>query len=256
MTARRRARRSVGPCVDARTQVLADLLVYPQFDLLDLGGPCEVLLTANRLATRHGQPPPFVVRTLSHDGAAVRAEGGLVVKPDHAVAVVDDPAGVPDGVPAGVPDGVPAGVPDGGVQEPAEERCRILIVPGAVDLDAVLGDGTTLPALKHLSRDATLIASVCTGSVLLGAAGLLDGVVAATTHHEDLDLLIHYLDPERVLRGVRWVDAGRVVTAAGLANGLFMAVHLVDRIAGPELARAVASNLALPWSPGDGVTVV
>ncbi len=208
------------PTAPARRRV--ELLVFDHFDLLDLGGPYEVLLTANRLAERQGRRAPFTVSTVGADAAPVRAYGGLQVTPDRAVG---------------------------------DAGCDVLVVPGAIDVDAVVADATTLPAIRRAAKRAQLLTSVCTGSLLLGAAGLLGDAGGATTHHEDLAALGEHLDPTRVIGGVAWVDAGGLVTAGGLANGLAMALHLVHRLVDRPLAEAVAANLSVPWSPGDGVTV-
>ena len=202
--------------------ILVELLVFEHVDLLDVGGPYEVLLTANRLARRQQRAEPFAVTTVGASVAPVRAYGGLRIIPDRAVG---------------------------------DEGCDVLVVPGAVDVAAVVADGTTLAAIRRAAAGAKLLTSVCTGSLLLGAAGRLAGAGAATTHHEDLAALAEYLDPTRVIGGVAWVDAGTLVTAGGLANGLGMALHLVHRLVDRQLAEQVATNLGVPWSPGDGVTV-
>lgn len=202
--------------------ILVELLVFEHVDLLDVGGPYEVLLTANRLARRAQRAEPFALTTVGAGVAPVRAYGGLRIIPDRAVG---------------------------------DEGCDVLVVPGAVDVGAVVADGTSVPAIARAAAGAGLLASVCTGSLLLGEAGLLDGAGGATTHHEDLAALGAYLDPTRVIGGVAWVDAGTLVTAGGLANGLGMALHLVHRLVDRPLADAVAASIDVRWSPGDGVTV-
>jgi transcriptional regulator GlxA family with amidase domain len=100
--------------------------------------------------------------------------------------------------------------------------------------------------------DATATtASVCTGAFLLAAVGRLDGR-RWTTHWEDVDLLAARLGPDGAagaVRGVRWVDEGEVVTGAGLSSGIAMALHLVDRFAGRELAERTARQIDYPWLP-------
>ncbi len=199
------------------------LLLFDDVDLLDVGGPYEILLTANRLAVRTGQQPPFEVTTVVADGAerAVTAYGGLGL-----VATSDvEQAGALD----------------------------VVVVPGAVDVDAVLANEAVTRALARVVADAGLVTTVCTGSLLLARQGLLDDVAGATTHHEDLPDLAAILG-ERAVRA-RWVDAGSVVTAGGLSNGLAMALHLVDRLAGRDLAVATALQVDYPWDPDDGVVL-
>ncbi len=212
-----------------------DLLLFERFDLLDAGGPYEVFHAANRMAERRGLPACFEVRSVAATTRPVRAFGGLTVTPDVAVPPSPDASTAADG-PGWTP-------PD------------VLVVPGAIDVDAVVADGTTVPAIRAAADGAGIVASVCTGSLLLGASGLLEDVAGGTTHHEDLDALAHHLD-DRVVAGVRVVDAGRIVTGAGLTSGLATALHLVDRFFGPQLAIAVASNLEHPWVPGEDVAQV
>ena len=197
------------------------LLVFEACDLLDLGGPYEVLLTANRETLGDGPAQPFDVRTVSADGAAVRAYGGLGLEPTG----------------------------------PATPAGGIFLVPGAIDLTPALGDPRVLEVIRRCGDAADLVASVCTGSILLGAAGLLEGV-EATTHHEDLHLLAAYIGKDRVHGDVRWVDAGNVVTAGGLSSGIAMALHLVARYTSSERAAAVADRLEYDWDPDAGVTLV
>ncbi len=226
--------------------IAVDLLVFEQFDLLDLGGPYEVFHAANRLAARRDRAAEFSPRTVGASGRPVRASGGLTVTPDTTVAraVQARSQAAPSG------DGAhrAAAADDG----PA---ARVAVIPGAIDIDAVVGDGTTLQAIRSLADAADLVVSVCTGSVLLGAAGRLVGVAGATTHHEDLEVLARYLDVGEVVSDVRWVDAGTVVTGGGLSSGLSTALHVVHRLVAPQLARAVAANLEHAWSPHDGVTL-
>ncbi len=97
------------------------------------------------------------------------------------------------------------------------------------------------------------MASVCTGAFLLGEAGLLEGR-AWTTHFEDIDLLAQAIGVEGATREVQWVDSGEVVTAGGLSSGIDMALRLVERLAGRDLATATARQIEYAWDPDDGVT--
>ena len=192
------------------------LLVFAGCDLLDLGGPYEVLLTANRLAERRGQPAPFEVVTVGLDTQPVRAYGGLGLLAEQRVDEVGE--------------------------------LDVVVVPGLVDVAAGTRDGPLIAAVRRLVTAAGLAASVCTGAFLLAEAGALRGL-AATTHHEDLPELRARDDVGEVVGGRRWVDAGAVVTGAGLSSGLDLGLHLVDRLAGRELASATATQIEHPWDP-------
>lgn len=195
------------------------LLVFEGADLLDVGGPYEVFLTATRLAVRAGHEAPFeVVPVASRPGTHV-AYGGLGLQVDEMVG-----------------------------QRPSLD---VFIVPGLIDLEAGIADLDLRDAIRAGSAASTVVASVCTGAILLAHAGLLDDVSAATTHFEDLDSLAAVIGEDRVRRE-RWVDCGHVVTSGGLSSGMAMALHLVDRLAGRDLAMATARQLAYDWSPTDG----
>lgn len=195
------------------------ILVFDGVDLLDSGGPYEVFLTASRLAVRDGDPPPFEVRTIGPDHAPVTSYGGLALVPQ---ATVDDVG-----------------------------HLDVLIVPGAIAIDPVTADRRIVDAVASLARRSTITASVCTGAFVLGAAGLLDGR-PWTTHWEDVDLLADRLGDAGARRGVRWVDDGAIVTAGGLSSGIAMALHLVARLATPDLAMRTARQIDYDWDPAGG----
>ncbi len=179
-----------------------------------------MFLTANRLAARRGENPPFEVVTTGPGAAPLTAYGGLGLLP----------------------------------QVPSEEldSVDVLLVPGAVAIEDVAADQEVGDAVRRLAAGAGIVGSICTGAFLLGDAGLLEGV-DWTTHWEDIDQLSGRIGSPRGRRDVPWVDAGRVVTAGGLSSGLSMALHLVDRLAGRELATATARQLDYAWDPAAGV---
>lgn len=119
----------------------------------------------------------------------------------------------------------------------------ILLVPGGAGNRALMHDEGMLSWLREVDRTTTWTSSVCTGSLVLGAAGLLQGK-RATGHWLYLDPLRAYgADPV----GGRFVEDGKLITAAGVSAGIDMALHLVGREAGPEVAQAV--QLAIEYDP-------
>lgn len=192
------------------------VLLYDGVDLLDAGGPYEVFLTAARLAVRDGGGPPFEVVTLTVTGAPVTAYGGMGLVPQASAAS--------------------AGSLD------------VLIVPGTIDVGGALDDAALLAAIDRLAAASDITASVCTGAFLLADVGLLDGR-PWTTHWEDVDGLAGTLGETGAVRDLRWVDAGEVVTGAGLSSGIAMALHLVDRLAGRDLAVRTARQIDYDWQP-------
>ena len=88
--------------------------------------------------------------------------------------------------------------------------------------------------------------SVCTGSLVLAKAGLLDGL-EATTHHGALDLLESVAPKTTVRRDLRVVDNGHVITSAGVSAGMDMSFHVIARLLGEDQARETATYIEYPW---------
>ncbi|MBS1861370.1 MAG: DJ-1/PfpI family protein [Actinobacteria bacterium] len=119
----------------------------------------------------------------------------------------------------------------------------VLLVPGGEGNRALLEDEAVLDWIRHVDAGSRWTTSVCTGSLVLGAAGLLKGK-RATGHWLYLDPLREYgADPV----GGRWVEDGKYLTAAGVSAGIDMALHLVGLENGPAYAQAI--QLAIEYDP-------
>jgi transcriptional regulator GlxA family with amidase domain len=119
----------------------------------------------------------------------------------------------------------------------------VVLVPGGAGNRPLLDDEEVLGWLREVDQRTKWTTSVCTGSLVLGAAGLLEGR-RATSHWLYLEPLRAYgADP--VVS--RFVEDGKVITAAGVSAGIDMALHLVGREAGPEVAQAI--QLAIEYDP-------
>ncbi|MEU9045220.1 MULTISPECIES: DJ-1/PfpI family protein [unclassified Kitasatospora] len=119
-----------------------------------------------------------------------------------------------------------------------------VIVPGGlVPTLAAMADESLLRNLRETAARCQVVGSVCTGSLLLAAAGLLEGR-RATTHWMYRDLLPRF-GATPVTQ--RWVEDGHVITAAGVSAGIDMALHLVGRLAGLDVARTV--QLFIEYDP-------
>jgi transcriptional regulator GlxA family with amidase domain len=119
----------------------------------------------------------------------------------------------------------------------------VLLVPGGIGTRPLIHDEPTLEWIRALDAGSEWTTSVCTGSLLLGAAGLLRGK-QATTHWRALDLLQDFGAtpvPDRV------VVQGKVITAAGVSSGIDMALTLAARIAGDDVAQAI--QLGIEYDP-------
>jgi putative intracellular protease/amidase len=119
----------------------------------------------------------------------------------------------------------------------------VVVVPGGVGVRALCADPVWLDWLRHVHATSTWTTSVCTGSLLLGAAGILDGL-RATSHWLELETLRQFgAEPT----GERVVEQGKVMTAAGVSAGIDMALTLVARIMGEEAAKAI--QLGIEYDP-------
>ncbi|MET8987133.1 DJ-1/PfpI family protein [Nonomuraea wenchangensis] len=200
----------------------ADIVVFDGADDLDVVGPYEVL----GLAGRAGQG--VTVRLVSLDGPrTVTTAGGL-------------------------------SLPAAGW---APQEADVLIVPGGgyagsetSGVRAELDSGRLPAALASAARPGLVLASVCTGAMLLGAGGLLTGR-ACTTHHRAVEDLV--AAGGRHVKA-RVVDDGDLVTAGGITSGLDLAIWLVERYRGAQAAALVQQILEYErreplWRSGDPV---
>ena len=122
-------------------------------------------------------------------------------------------------------------------------RPDVLVFPGGFGTRALTRDGETLAWVRQVHEHTRFTTSVCTGSLVLAAAGLLEGL-DATTHwmaRDELEALGACPVPARV------VEHGKLITAAGVSSGIDMALTLVDRLAGAEAAQAI--QLGIEYDP-------
>jgi len=123
------------------------------------------------------------------------------------------------------------------------DRCDVLVVPGGYGTRESVHDDVLVGWIGRMHHTTTWTTSVCTGSLLLGAAGLLDGL-EATTHWAYYEELAKY-GARPTSRRV--VEEGKIVTAAGVSAGIDMALTLAARIAGDEVAKAI--QLGIEYDP-------
>lgn len=191
-------------------QINTGILVFDNVEVLDFAGPFEVFSRTRLIpgveSRRSDDNAPFNVFTVAKTPAPVTATGGLVVIPRHGFA--------------------------------AAPRIDLLLVPGGFGTRSLLHDAETLDWIRETAGAARHVTSVCTGSLLLGKAGLLRGR-RATTHWASLDLLDSLDAGVTVERDLRVVDDG-VITSAGVASGIDMAFYVVETLFGREVADETA----------------
>lgn len=179
------------------------ILLFDEVEVLDFAGPFEVFSVTGR---RQGLEP-FAVVTVADRAGPVLARNGLSINPTHTFA--DCPA------------------------------LDVVVVPGGYGTRRLLRNAEVLEWVTARSSQAQLVLSVCTGALVLGAAGLLDGQ-AATTHFMAMDELRSAAPGAEVREHERIVDNGRIILSAGVSAGIDMSLHVVARLLGKDVARETA----------------
>jgi len=188
------------------------IYLFPDVEELDAVGPWEVLASWQK----HWPDDGWQVVTFSRDGADVLCAKGMTIRPQH------DWTSVP--------------------------ALDVLVYPGGQGTRPQLTDDVQLDWVRKQRDAGVLLTSVCTGSLVYAAAGVLKGR-PATTHWGSLEVLTK-LDPTIEVRpDDRWVDSGEVITASGVSAGIDMALHLVRRLAGEERAREVRHYIQYDPAP-------
>jgi transcriptional regulator GlxA family with amidase domain len=181
-------------------------VLYDGLTALDLVGPLQALAALPRI------DPAFEVMVVTEDGSAVTSDAVVGLVPSHRFDDAPSPFAIV--------------VPGGG--KPTLDAC---------------GHQPLLDYVKRTAETAEIVMSVCTGSLILGSAGLLDGR-SATTHWAYVDIL--ELLGARFVRA-RWIEDGKYLTTAGVSAGIDGALHLAQRLVGDDMARLI--QLGMQYEP-------
>jgi transcriptional regulator GlxA family with amidase domain len=188
--------------------------LFDDVDTLDFCGPLEVFSITGQRATG---PVPFTVTTVAERRQPpITTRSGLSVTPYYTYRNV--------------------------------LQADILIVPGGMGARHERTNPATLEFIQRQAENAELIVSVCTGALLLGAAGLLDGL-KATTHHNAFDELAEAAPLCTIVRDQRYVDNGRIITSAGITAGIDTSLYIVQRLLGAAIAQETARHMEYDWQP-------
>ena len=191
------------------------IVLFNDIEVLDFCGPFEVF-SAVRLneEERRAEPSPFEISLISETLSPVTTTGGMKVIPKYSF-----------------------------------DNCTsidILVVPGGWGTRKELRNPVMLEWLRKRAAEVEILTSVCTGSMLLGFAGLLDGL-HATTHWRSLDWMRDSFPEVLVEYEQHVVSDGRVFTSAGISAGIDMALEVVARYYGEGIARATAEHMEYPF---------
>ncbi|MBC8154012.1 MAG: DJ-1/PfpI family protein [Bacteroidetes bacterium] len=192
------------------------ILLFNEIEVLDFAGPFEVFGVAGRQAdSRRLGEIPFHVFTVAERGP-VYARNGLVITPTYLLN--DHP------------------------------KADIIIVPGGGGYHAdktpfgsrrEMNNPTVLNWVSRTAQTAELVLSVCTGSFILGQAGLLENL-SATTHFMAIDDMQVMNRTTTVVAGERYVDNGKIITSAGISAGIDMSLYVVGKLLGKDVADETA----------------
>jgi transcriptional regulator GlxA family with amidase domain len=185
------------------------VLLFDDVEVLDFAAPFEVFSVAGR---RHDQDL-FDVFTVAPSARIVNARNGLRILPRYATR--DCPA------------------------------VDVLVVPGGFGTREQIKCATTVEWVRRMAETSEVVLSVCTGALLLAAAGLLRGL-PATTHRGAFTLLTG-LEPQCTVVPQRVVDTGKVVSTAGVSAGLDGSLHIVGRLTTPGIAAECAEYIEYDW---------
>jgi len=186
------------------------ILLFPDVEILDFAGPLEVFSSASASGELGGSERLCNVFTMAESADPIRCNNPLTVTPDYTLA--DCP------------------------------QMDILLVPGGRGTRPALDRPELIEWIAARAAAAELTTSVCTGSFLLAKAGLLDGK-SATTYFGSIEFMRELFPAVDTQESVRWIDAGEVVTSAGVSAGIDMALYLLQRLYGKEVADATARNI-------------
>lgn len=195
-------------------QLRVAILLFDDVEVLDFAGPFEVFGVAKSPAG----DPAFEVVTVALDPGRVVARNGLRIVPTFTTSCL--------------------------------EGADILVIPGGLGTRREMSRPAMLSFIRTASGSADMVLSVCTGALLLGAAGLLEDQ-AATTHWAAMDELRALDTGAEILPDARVVDNGRLVVSAGVSAGIDAALHIVARLLGRSQADAAARAMQYDWTCAD-----
>jgi len=187
------------------------ILLFDDVEVLDFAGPFEVF----GVARSPGDEPAFDVVTVALDPGEVTARNDLRVVPSGTAAKLSD--------------------------------VDILVIPGGPGTRREMRSPPMLDFVRTAAAKAQITLSVCTGALLLGAAGLLRGRLA-TTHWAAMDELEAVDSGARLVPGSRVIDNGSLVVCAGVSAGIDGALYVVERVVGCAQAKATARAMEYDWT--------
>jgi transcriptional regulator GlxA family with amidase domain len=192
------------------------ILIFDDAEELDFAGPWEVFTMINEVLARQGEERPHDVKLIAERADPVRCAKGMRVLPDSTTAQC--------------------------------EALDVLLIPGGMGTRREVKNEALLAWIATVSARCQWITSVCTGALLLTAAGPAKGK-RVTTHWGFIEQLRARGEAAEVLEHVRYVRDGNVVTAAGVSAGIDMALWLTGQLHDAATARLVQHAMEYDPAP-------
>jgi putative intracellular protease/amidase len=186
------------------------ILIFNGVQIIDYTGPYETFGHVYR-----DDRPAFNIYTVSEKTAAITTAMGMSVNPKYSFADAPKP--------------------------------DVILIPGG-DVDDQLENKVVIKWLQDRTKDAEIVLSVCNGAFILAKAGLLDGLEATTT--AGLIPALRQAAPKvKVVDDRRFVDNGKIITAAGLSSGIDGSLHVIERLFSRGTAQLAALGMEYNWDP-------
>ncbi|WP_418186439.1 DJ-1/PfpI family protein [Aliarcobacter lanthieri] len=196
-------------------QKVVGIFIFDDIEVLDFCGPFEVLSVTRLDETKRLETlSPFDVKLISIKKEVIFTKGNMKIIPDFDFE--DCP------------------------------KLDILIVPGGMGTRKLMYDEKVLEFVKQKSKEVELLSSVCTGSLILANAKLLEGV-QATTHWKSLQRMEEEFKNVKVCRDKHFVEDKNIISSAGISAGIDMALYIVKRYFGEEVSRTTAKHMEYPY---------
>lgn len=183
-------------------------LIYPEIAVLDYTGPMDAFVKANRMTDNS-----YDIFTVSKSTETIQTQGHVLET--HADYSFEN-----------------------------APQADILIIPGAkIEVVEALGKNVEYTTfIKQHSKNTEVTMSVCTGSFILGELGMLDGL-KATTHWIYGNKFTDDFPKLELVKDIRFVDQGSIITTSGVTTGIDGAIHLIEKYSGSDIAAMISRGL-------------
>lgn len=189
-------------------QWIVGILLFNEVEVLDFAGPFEVFSITTYPDTNK---KPFIVKTISETGDIISARNGLKIKPDYNFNDVIN--------------------------------FNILIIPGGYGAEEIeIYNSKVIEWIKNKIDNVDILASVCTGSFLLGKTGILDNK-NATTHWMDIERFQNEFPKIRVHKNLKYIEDDKIITSGGISAGINMSFYIIEKLLNKDIAKNTAKRM-------------